>query len=104
MAINGIKLVTGEEIIADVSATQEGRLKLTNPVKMQMVPPQIAGGQPSMGFAPFPSFGVQKKDSFTLVEPLHVVYMYELDEELMNHYNQVFGSGIVTPSKQIITG
>jgi hypothetical protein len=105
MQINTIKLVTGEEVVADVSATGEGRLKLKNPVKLQMYPPQVAGGQPTMGFGPFPTFAAQKAESEILIEPLHVVYMYVPDEEIVNQYNQIFGSGIITPpTKQIITG
>ena len=104
MSIKGVKLVTGEEIIADVTNSGDNRFKLTNAVMLRLVPPQIAGGQPSMGFQPFPNFAEIKKDSFTLVEPLHVVYTYDPDEQIVANYNQMFGSGIVTPSKQIITG
>lgn len=104
MSIQGIKLVTGEEVIADVTNSGDNRYCLTNPVQMRVIPPQIPGGQPSMGFAPFPTFAVQKKDSQMFVEPLHVVYTYTPDEQIVANYNQMFGSGIITPSKQIITG
>jgi hypothetical protein len=101
MTIKGIKLVTGEEIIADVENSGDNRYKLTNAVQLRMVPPQVAGGQPSMGFVPFPTFGEQKQS--VIVEPLHVAYMYTPVEDIVSNYNQTFG-GIITPSKQIITG
>ena len=41
MNIQGIKLVTGEEVIADVSVSQEGQLQLKNPVQLRMVPPKV---------------------------------------------------------------
>lgn len=104
MNIKGIKLVTGEDIIAQVMTMADGRLILKNPVQLRMVPPQIAGSQPSMGFVPFPNFAQQNKESSLTVEPLHVVYVYVPDENISENYNSMFGSGIVTPSKQIITG
>lgn len=100
--IKGIKLVTGEEVISKVANLPDGRLALENPVQLRVVPPQIAGSQPSMGFVPFPAFGVQNEKIF--VEPLHIVYTYTPDEQIVANYNQMFGSGIITPSKQIITG
>lgn len=101
MAIQGIKLVTGEEIIADIENSGDNRFKLTNPVQLRMVPPQIAGGAPSMGFVPFPAFG--ENDKPILIEPLHAVYTYTPVSDIIDNYKQL-NSGIVTPSKQIITG
>jgi len=69
-----------------------------------MVPSQIAGSQPSIGFVPFPSLAQQKVDSITIIDGSHVVYSYEPDEQITSQYNSIFGSGIVTASKQIITG
>lgn len=100
MAIKGVKLVTGEEIVADVENSGDNRFKLTNAVQLRMVPPQVAGGQPSMGFMPFPAFGEQK--STLLIEPLHVVYIYDPVEDIVTNYKQAFG-GIITPPKQLIT-
>ena len=102
MAIKGMKLVTGEEVIADVENSGDNRYKLTNPVQLRVVPAQLAGGSPSMGFMPFPSFG--KEGSVVVIEPLHVVYLYDPVEDIISNYKSFF-SGIITPSsKQIITG
>jgi hypothetical protein len=100
--VKGIKLVTGEEVISEVVISQDGRFILKNPVQLRVVPPQIAGAQPSMGFVPFPNFGTPTENM--LIEPLHIVYTYTPDEQIVANYNQMFGSGIITPSKQIITG
>jgi hypothetical protein len=102
MNIKGIKLVTGEDVIADFSVLPDNRIRLINAVQIRVVPPQIRGGEPSMGFVPFPTFS-GKNNSFLLVEPLHVVYTYEPAEEISYNYNQTFGSGIITPSKRLIT-
>jgi hypothetical protein len=104
MNIQGIKLVTGEEVIADISVTEQGQLALKNAVQLRLAPPKIAGGAPQMGFAPFPAFSQQKQDEVILVEPLHVVYHYTPATDISDNYNQMFGSGIITPPTQIITG
>jgi len=104
MNIQGIKLVTGEEIIADVTVTSQGQLGLKNPVQLRMVPPKVAGASPQMGFVPFPAFSQQKQDEVILIEPLHVVYHYNPAQDISDNYNQMFGSGIITPPTQIITG
>jgi hypothetical protein len=103
MNIQGIKLVTGEEIIADVSVLR-GQLELKNPVQLRMVPPKVAGASPQMGFVPFPAFSQQKQDETILIEPIHVVYHYTPAKDISDNYNQMFGSGIITPHSQIITG
>ena len=103
MNILGIKIVTGEEIIADVSFTTDGRFKLKNSVQLRIMPPQRPGAEPSMGFAPFPPLAKQGKDEETLIEPLHIVYTYTPDDVIIDNYRSTF-SGIVTPTKQIITG
>jgi len=103
MNILGIKLVTGEEIIADVSFTEDGRFNLTNSVQLRLMPPQRPGAEPGMGFAPFPPLAKQGKDVTTLVEPIHIVYTYTPDDVIIDNYRATF-SGILTPSKQIIAG
>jgi|LakMenE18May11ns_1017448.scaffolds.fasta_scaffold9956455_3 hypothetical protein len=103
MNILGIKLVTGEEIVADVTFTEDGRFKLTNSVQLRLMPPQRPGTEPSMGFAPFPALAKQGKDVTTVIEPLHIVYTYEPEDVIIDNYRAAF-SGIVTPTKQIITG
>jgi len=102
--ILGLKLVTGEDLLAKVGQTSDNKWILSNPVQLRMVPSQIAGSQPSIGFVPFPSLAQQKVDSVTIIDGAHVVYSYIPDEQITNQYNSIFGSGIVTASKQIITG
>jgi hypothetical protein len=100
MTVMAIKLVTGEEIIGDASATPEGRISVSNAVTLRMFPSQIAGGQPSMGFQPFPTLAISRRTPM-MFEPLHVVYSYVPDEELVIEYNRMFEEGA---SPQIITG
>jgi len=102
MSVIGIKLVTGEEIIGQVAQTQAGQLKVSLPVHIKLLPPQIQGGPPSLGFAPWPEYAVE--GSPILLEPLHIVYTYTPDESIVSEYNAM-QTGEETPSTpQIITG
>ena len=100
MDIIALKLVTGEEIFGKCEVA-EGRLKITDPVQIRLMPSQIQGGQPSMAFVPFPQMA---DDSFSemMIEPLHIVYQFVPYKDLISEYNNLV-SGKKT-QQQIITG
>jgi hypothetical protein len=102
MKVLGIKLATGEEIFGDCEAV-EGRLKITNPVQIRMVPSQIQGAEPQMAFVPFPHMA---DDNFTTmyIEPLHIVYQFVPHSDLVQEYTNLLSGKQTTPAKQIITG
>ena len=102
MTVLGIKLVTGEEIIATTQITKSGQLQVSRTVHIKLMPPQIQGGPPSLGFAPWPEYAVE--GSTLLLEPLHIVYTYPVDRGILNEYNQMFLEGEKASSPQIITG
>ena len=105
MDIAVLKLTTGEEVLGellDVPEELTGHLILKNPVSIAIV--RGANGQPNVGFAPFPLHAEQKKDSSFIFKGSSIAYTYTPAEEFVSNYNQVFGSGIVVPQKQIITG
>ena len=91
MTIKLLKLVTGEEIVAEMSNTKQGQFQLKTPVTIRVYPSQISGGQPSLGFAPWPSFADLTKPVVVNIEPLHVAYYYTPNSELISEYN-----GLVT--------
>lgn len=103
MNIAGLKLVTGEDIIADVAMSQDGRFLLKNAVELTLAAARVAGGPPTMGFTPFPAYAEQKKDSIMAIEPLHVVYYYSPDADIVSNYGDMFASDS-TKTNQIITG
>lgn len=101
--ITGFKLVTGEEIIADANNMSTGQVRLTVPVQIKLMPPQIQGGPPSLGFAPFPEYAVE--GSTLVLEPLHIVYSYTPDPGIVLEYNSMLKAPAQTPvQSQIITG
>ena len=66
--IKVVKLVTGEEILAEIESGELG-YRLTNPVRIAVMPGQ--NGQPNIGFAPWPVHAEQEKDSEVIVSKKH---------------------------------
>tara|TARA_B100000073_G_scaffold344448_1_gene351293 strand:- start:1277 stop:1570 length:294 start_codon:yes stop_codon:yes gene_type:complete len=85
-----IRIVTGEEVVAEVLETTQDTLKIQNAL---VVIPQSSG----VGFAPWAT--VISKDSPEIVlKQEHVVYVVEVQEEVAGKFNEMFGSKLVTPS------
>ena len=102
MEIKLIKLISGEEILGEV-VTDTALITLKNPVKVATV--RGPDGNPSVGFAPFPTFAEEKKDRQVAFMREHVLYSYEPAEDFRKNYDQVFGLGLILPGQQqIITG
>lgn len=105
MEIVVLKLVTGEEVLGEVDASMDvpdGRWRLINPVGISIVRGQ--DGMPNVGFSPFPLHAEQKTGSTIDIIASNVVYWYVPAEDFINNYNQIFGTGIVLPSKKLIVG
>ena len=105
MNIIGLKLVTGEEIIAqsdDGFVGDEQGLILTNPIIIQFM--QGPNGQPAMRFLPWPTLSDPKSGTKVFMKKDRVVCTFDPDQELVNQYNTAFGSGIVVPPKTILQG
>ena len=89
-----IRLITGEEIIAEVLDWKNGVLTIQNAL---IVIPQ----QGQVGFAPWatvihpdmPEIGLDMK---------HVIYSVAVADPVVKQYNEIFGSNIVLPDKQLI--
>ena len=103
MKILTLKLVTGEEVLGEVESESESEIVLVNPVGIAIVRDPKTG-QPNVGFAPFPIHAEQKTGATVALNKKSVVYSYEPAADFVNNYNSIFGSGIVVPQKQIITG
>ena len=89
-----IRLISGEEIIAEVLDWKNGVMTIQNAL---VVIPQ----QGQVGFAPWatvinpdmPEIGLDMK---------HIIYSVEVAEPVVKQYNEIFGSNIVLPEKQLI--
>lgn len=89
-----IRMITGEEIIAEILDWKNGVLTIQNAL---LVIPQ----QGQVGFAPWatvinpemPEIGLDMK---------HVIYSVAVADPVVKQYNEIFGSNIVLPDKQLI--
>ena len=103
MKIMLFKLVTHEEVLAEVGEETDTTVVLTNPVGVAVV--RGKDGAPNVGFAPFPLHAEQKSGTQVAIQKQHVVYSYVPADDFVNNYNQIFGTGIILPKQQsIITG
>jgi hypothetical protein len=102
MNIQILKLVSGEEVLGEIESQSETEFVVCNPVGVAIV--RGSNGQPNVGFAPFPLHAAEEKNRTIAFQKKHVLYSYVPAEDFINNYNQLYGSGIVLPNKQIITG
>ena len=84
MAIIMVKVITGEEVIADIEL-ERGIYTLKNPVRVVMA-------RDGMGIVPWSPFIKEQKVTLRYE---HVIFTAELDDEVYNGYNSKFGSGII---------
>jgi len=97
MSVKAAKLVTAEEVLGEVVSETEKFLTLKNPVVVALQ--QTNDGRMAMGFLPFMPY-VNEPVKIPLDK---IVVLEEVDDNMKNQYNTVFG-GIVTPPKTLITG
>ena len=89
-----IRLITGEEIVAEVLDWQNGVMNIQNAL---VVIPQ----QGQVGFAPWATVIDHDRPEISL-DMKHVIYCVEVAEPVVKQYNEIFGSNIITPDKQLI--
>lgn len=102
MSVKVCKLITGEDVIADVELNHNG-YTFNNPALI--VVQQTQDGRVGAAFAPFAPYA---KDNKVLIFKDYVIGEMEIDVKLINEYNRIFGSGIMIasandmPASQII--
>jgi hypothetical protein len=94
-----IKLISGEDIIAEIDESVQGLIVLKDPLLVMMVP-NGTGKEFGIGLAPFCPHA---KDRIVPVMAGAVIAVYEPETGMKNEYNTKFGKGIVLPKKQIFT-
>ncbi len=85
MAVKLLKLITGEDIIADIKI-DGGEVTLKNPVRMLITPEGVGLG---------PLSPLIKEGSDIKVSANHIVFTGDVAIEVLNGYNAQFGSGII---------
>jgi len=90
-----IRIVTGEEIIAEVLSETDDTITVQNGL---VVLPTNNG----VGFAPWATV-ISKEDPEITISKTHVVYVAEVQEDVCKKYNEMFGSKLITPnSKKLV--
>lgn len=92
MTVKVSKLVTGEDVIADVEIDEVG-IVLNNPALI--VIQQTQDGRVGASFAPFAPYA---KDGKVRIFKNFVMGEIEVDVKIVNEYNRIFGSGIMIAS------
>jgi len=85
-----VKLITGEELIADVTGNGT-TMTLSKPCSLQMVPSRQNPDQPMMGMFPYAAY---TEDHCIDVDIDKIIWDAKPLKELYNQYNSAFGSGI----------
>lgn len=99
MTVKGIKLLSGEELVAEVLHEDESEITIKNPLAIMLR--QSPTGDIAVSFIPFaPYLGKRPTMTFPMNK---IIFAIEVDDQMQNQYNSVFG-GIVTPPKQLIVG
>ena len=87
------KIITGEDIIADIEDNDDGTTTLNKPVRLIMTPDGAA-------LIPLPPYA---KSESLVIKNEHLVFTAEPDDDMYNAYNSKFGSGLVVPGMNIVT-
>ena len=100
-SINNIKilrLLGGEQIIANVISESDSEIIIENPVRILVMPSAAGPKNPNVGLAPWAEFSEDKQFR---IHKAHVVTTMRPIEEFINQYNSIFG-GLVVPTNKII--
>ena len=97
MAVKIVRLRSSEDVIGDVVSENSESIRVSNPAMLMPVG-DPRGGNVQMGVAPWTPFSDQKEIDFPRDWVLVVV---DPVQDLVNNYNQAFGSGIVVPQVKV---
>lgn len=95
-----IKLITGEELLAEVTVSSPipTSVTLKNPVRIVVMPNKVDPKTPNVGFAPWAEFS---EDRIFELDKAHILAIINPIKEFVNQYNSMFG-GLVVPSSNLI--
>ena len=90
-----IRIVTGEEIIAEVLSETDNTITVQNGL---VVLPSAQG----VGFAPWATV-ISKDEPEIEMSKNHIVYVVAVQDDVAKKYNEMFGSKLITPdAKKLI--
>jgi len=92
-----LKLITGEEVIGEVTYQNEYVL-VNKPCAIMLLGSRSTPDQHSMGLIPYAGYTKEHKIK---VKASSIVWEADLDDEVFNQYNAIFGSGIQIVTNQL---
>jgi hypothetical protein len=96
-----IRLLSGEEIMAEVVTDSGTALSVKNAIRIVVMPNSADPKAPTVGLAPFMQFSEDKE--LTLNKNCVITTATPM-KEFVNQYNTVFGGIVVPDSKLIVPG
>lgn len=96
--IKFIKLLNGQELLAEILSEDNFKVKIKNPVAVVVIPSRADPKTPSVGFAPWAEFSEDKEIS---LNSAHVLAIMTPVKEFLTQYNAMF-AGIVMPTNKLI--
>jgi len=93
MNIKLFRILTGEEVIAELLFEDESTVTIQNGL---VVLPTSSG---TVGFAPWATV-IDRDNPELVVSKNHIVYVAPVDPGVESKYNEVYGSKLVTPEKK----
>lgn len=90
-----VRMSSGEDVITNIVEESDSFVKLKNPIVS--FPTQ----EGRIGFVPWSPL-INKKNPEMEVSKKFIVYIADPDETIVEQYNQMFGSKLVTPKKDLI--
>ena len=99
MTIKVLKLVSGEELVVEITEENDSSVTFKNPVASVLQRSQQTGGA-ALGFMPW----MHAADGPFTIDKSKLVCVANVADEVKNGYNQIFGAGIVVPPKDLILG
>jgi len=94
MNVKLIRVVTGEEIVAEIVSETDSTITVQNAL---VVLPTNNG----VGFAPWATV-ISKDDPEVTVSRNHVIYVVEVQDDVSKKYKEMFGSIITPEEKKLI--
>jgi hypothetical protein len=94
-----LKLITGEELLAEVSDNVvSDKILIKNAVRIVVMPNKLDPKTPNVGFAPWADFS---DDKTVTLDKSHIIAIMSPIKEFVNQYNSMFG-GLVVPTSNLI--
>lgn len=93
-----LKMITGEEIIAEAVRETPTSITIKNPVRIVIIPSKTDPKTPNVGYVPWAEFHDEKEFD---IHRAHVIIASKPIQEFVNQYNSMFG-GIIAPTNKLI--